>query len=105
MKVLEKGPGWNLKIKCTGKGNGDGGCGSLLLIENGDVYLTANSFYDGSIDYYYTIYCPVCGAETDIPKKDIPSRIANQAKEEYKKNGERSRSYLRKIKELDSNCQ
>lgn len=29
MKVLEKGQGWNIEQRCTGKGNGMGGCNSL----------------------------------------------------------------------------
>ena len=33
MKVLEKGPGWSIKQKCTGRGNGGCGCESTLLIE------------------------------------------------------------------------
>ena len=79
MKVLEKGPGWSLKIKCTGAGNGGAGCDSILLIEEGDVYMTHSYCYDGSSDSYYTIYCPLCGAETDIPGNKLPSRIKDLA--------------------------
>ena len=33
MKLLEKGPEWSMEAKCTGKGNGDCGCGARLLIK------------------------------------------------------------------------
>lgn len=85
MKILEKGPGWSIKEKCTGKGNGDGGCESLLLVESEDIYVTSSSSYDGSVDYYYTFRCPVCGKETDILEKDLPSSIKKQAMENKKK--------------------
>ena len=70
MKVLEKGPGWNLKLRCTGKGNGDGGCESLLLVEENDIYVTSHTDMAGDTDYYYTICCPVCGKETDISENN-----------------------------------
>lgn len=85
MKILEKGPGWSMKQRCTGKGNGDGGCESLLQVEEGDIYVTSRSYYDGDIDYYYTFRCPVCGKETDIPEKDLPSSIKKEAMENKKK--------------------
>jgi hypothetical protein len=61
MKVLKKGrpqKGWAIEKECTGKGNGDGGCKAKLLVEEGDVYVTASSHYDGSTDYYFTFRCP-----------------------------------------------
>ena len=45
MKILEKGPGWNLKLRCTGKGNGNGGCESLLLVEENDIYVLTDEIY------------------------------------------------------------
>ncbi len=81
MKILEKGPGWSSKQKCTGYGNGGGGCESLLQVEAGDVYVTSNTDYLGDTDYYYTFKCPVCGRETDIPEKDLPSAIKKEAME------------------------
>ena len=85
MKVLEKGPGWSTKQRCTGKGNGLGGCESLLQVEAGDIYVTSSSDYLGDTDYYYTFRCPVCGRETDIPEKDIPSSIQKEAMENKRK--------------------
>lgn len=84
MKVLEKGEGWNLKVKCTGSGNGDGGCGSLLLVEENDIYVTAKNYYDGSTDLYFTFCCPVCGTETDICENNVPSRIRSKCLNDYK---------------------
>lgn len=48
MKVLEKGTGqegWSTKARCTGAGNGMGGCGALLLIEQKDLYHTHHYDY------------------------------------------------------------
>jgi hypothetical protein len=41
MKILKKGrpqKGWATEAKCTWEGNGGGGCGALLLIEEEDLY-------------------------------------------------------------------
>lgn len=75
MKVLEKGPGWSLECICTGSGNGDGGCGSKLLVEKDDIFLTSSSCYDGSTDYYYTFECPECHEKTDIEEIKVPRAI------------------------------
>ena len=84
MKILEKGPGWNIEQKCTGVGNGGGGCESLLLVEESDIYVTSHTDMAGDTDYYYTICCPVCGKETDISEKDIPYSIRRKKLEEHK---------------------
>ena len=78
MKVLEEGQGWSIEQFCTGKGNGDGGCRSKLLIEKGDIYLTSHTDITGETDYFYTFRCPVCGIETDIPEKDLPNSIRHE---------------------------
>jgi len=73
MKVIEKGrkqKGWAKEHKCTGRGNGGGGCGAVLLVEEGDLYRTSNSYLDGSSDHYITFTCSECGVETDI--EDYP---------------------------------
>ena len=84
MKVLEKGAGWNIKKRCTGAGNGDGGCNSLLLIEENDIYVTSHTDLTGDTDYYYTFCCAVCGKETDIAEKDIPSSIRRAKLDTYR---------------------
>ena len=85
MKVLEKGPGWSLKTKCTGFGNGNGGCGSVLLVEKDDIFITVSSNYaDDDNDYYYTFCCPVCNQQTDIKEDDLPASVRELAWKKYK---------------------
>jgi transcription elongation factor Elf1 len=75
MKVIKAGrkqTGWAKEFTCTGKGNGNGGCGATLLVEAGDLYQTSSSHYDGSTDHYTTFTCGSCGVETDI---DCPSHL------------------------------
>jgi hypothetical protein len=43
MKILKKGreqKGWTREEICTGVGNGGGGCGAKLLVEQGDLFKT-----------------------------------------------------------------
>ena len=84
MKVLEKGPGWSTKQRCTGSGNGQGGCGSLLQVESGDIYVTSHTDMIGDTDYFYTFTCPVCGKETDIAEKEVPVSIRKEKLECYR---------------------
>ncbi len=78
MKLLEKGPGWSTIQHCTGKGNGNGGCMSKLLIEKEDIYLTTHTDLTGETDYYYTFICPECGIQTDIPESEIPIALKRE---------------------------
>lgn len=67
MKILKPGreqKGWAAELECTGHGNGDGGCGALLLVDEGDVFETQRNCRDET-DYYTTFRCP-CGVLTDI---------------------------------------
>lgn len=88
MKVLEPGPGWSLKVRCTGDGNGGGGCGALLLVEKDDLYTTYRESIDGTREDFVTLCCCCCGMETDIGKKDVPYAIKDKLpnKKDYKKN-------------------
>lgn len=75
MKVLKPGreqQGWAREEICTGKGNGNGGCGAVLLVEEGDLFQTASHHYDGSSDYYTTFRCSACRVLTDI---SVPSGV------------------------------
>lgn len=75
MKVLEKGPGWSIKVKCTGNGNGGGGCSSMLLVEADDIeYISYTAWY-GEKEYCYTVHCPVCKVSTDISESRIPEAV------------------------------
>jgi hypothetical protein len=77
MKILKKGrgqKGWTKEFTCTGKGNGGGGCGAVLLVELGDLFQTSSSDYGGDTDYYVTFKCCQCGVKTDIPDSVSPKR-------------------------------
>lgn len=68
MKVLKPGrvqKGWAKEYKCTGAGNGHGGCGAELLVEQADVYMTHCYDYGGGHEVFNTFRCP-CGVQTDI---------------------------------------
>jgi hypothetical protein len=76
MRVIEKGreqKGWATETRCTGKGNGDGGCGAKLLVEEGDLYVTMSHARDET-DYYMTFKCCECGVETDLGE-EVPSGL------------------------------
>jgi len=76
MKVIKKGSGakgWSKRFKCTGSGNGGGGCGATLLVEHGDLLRTGSHHYDGSSDYYTSFVCVECGVMTDIENYDGPA--------------------------------
>ncbi len=91
MKTIKKGrqqKGWSKEYTCTGAGNGNGGCGAVLLVEEEDFFQTARHCYDGSSDYYVTFECQECTVWTDV--KDFggsysslsersPSRRRNRA--------------------------
>lgn len=88
MKVLQKGrqqKGWASEEFCTGAGNAaDGGCGAKLLVEQGDLYTTSSSFYDGSRETYVTFQCCECGVETDIEEVPISIRRTLPMKADWK---------------------
>ena len=84
MRVLEKGNGWSMQVECTGKGNGNCGCGAKLLIEKNDIYLTHSYDYGGGHDIFYTFKCIQCGEETDIDEKLIPSGIRRRLLDGYR---------------------
>ena len=69
MKLVKKGrnqTGWSKEFNCTGKGNGGGGCGAVLLVSASDFYFTHSHHYDGSSERYTTFRRPSCGVETDV---------------------------------------
>ena len=90
MKVLKPGrpqAGWSKEFKCTGGGNGEGGCGAKLLVSEYDLYLTHNYDYGGGHDVYTTFCCPQCGVETDI--SDTSAKIKGKRPSE-KERGRRA---------------
>ena len=75
MKVIQKGreqKGWAKEFICTGRGNGDGGCGAKLLVEADDIFRTSHTDYGGGTDHYTTFRCCECGVETDIT---VPANV------------------------------
>lgn len=89
MKTVKKGrsqKGWAKEFTCTGAGNDGGGCGAILLVEEGDLYQTAHHCFDGSADTYTTFQCGECGVETDI--KEPPSLIYLPTKQAWQKKKE-----------------
>lgn len=92
MKVLKPGrkqKGWAKQYVCTGIGNGGGGCGAKLLVEQGDLFQTARHCYDGSSDYYVTFACASCGVLNDIKDSpfngyNLPTRRAKAARDAEK---------------------
>jgi non-canonical (house-cleaning) NTP pyrophosphatase len=77
MKLISKGSGqqgWATEATCTGKGNGNGGCGAKLLVEQPDLFETSRTCYTET-DYFSTFTCPECGVLTDLDK--VPSAIAS----------------------------
>lgn len=82
MRVLKKGrpqKGWAKQFTCTGKGNGNGGCGAVLLVEEGDLFHTRSSCYDGSSETYTTFRCPECRVLTDV---EVPSSVKVRSREQ-----------------------
>ena len=86
MKVLSKGrtqKGWSKQLRCSGDGNGGGGCSAILLVEQPDLYHTYKHSYDGSSDTFTSFTCCDCGVETDI--EDVPSHLELYSKEDWLK--------------------
>lgn len=70
MKVLKPGreqKGWATEATCTGMGNGNGGCGAVLLVEESDLFQTSRlSYGDQFPEYFATFECVACGVLTDL---------------------------------------
>lgn len=80
MKVIKKGrkqKGWSSEHTCSGSGNGGGGCGAVLLVEQGDLYKTVSHCRDET-EIFVTFRCSECGVETDI--KGVPYQIVQTLK-------------------------
>lgn len=79
MKVLKPGrkqKGWSTEATCSGKGNGNGGCGAKLLVEEADLFRTSHSDYGGDTEYFTTFECSECGVLTDI--QNMPGDLAQR---------------------------
>lgn len=78
MEIIKPGKnqkGWSTEVKCTGSGNGGGGCGATLRVDESDLYHTYRSVhYDD--ETFDTFTCINCGVETDL--NNVPSQIAQR---------------------------
>jgi hypothetical protein len=75
MKILKPGreqTGWSVEAACTGSGNGMGGCGAILLVEETDLFKTESSCRDERTTFE-TFRCAACGVLTDL--KGVPEKI------------------------------
>ncbi len=69
MKVLKTGSWlkpWSIEVECT---NQD--CGALLLVEEGDVKATSNS-------YNFHVKCVVCNQDITLKSERISSRVRKE---------------------------
>ncbi len=76
MKILKPGngqKGWSIKVKCTGHGNGGGGCGATLRVEQADLMRTHSSAM-GESSYHATFECVSCKVLTDLDE-GIPANV------------------------------
>jgi hypothetical protein len=76
MKVLKAGrsqKGWAKEKECTGSGNGLGGCGAKLLVEEADIYETGFRGDEGEL--FRTFKCPECGVETNFEAFELPAAL------------------------------
>jgi hypothetical protein len=84
VKILKPGreqKGWSKEFECLGYGNGDGGCGAWLLVEQDDLFYTRSSCRD-EVDVFVTFMCPSCKVLTDI--KSPPSiKIRERRESDY----------------------
>lgn len=96
MKIIEKSERkiWTKQLRCTGFGNGEMGCGSLLEVEHTDLFRTTSHHYDGSSEDYVTWECPICGEWTDLsahihppPVQSLPHRSAPSPGEKARASG------------------
>jgi hypothetical protein len=90
MKVIKPGrdqTGWAAEIECTGKGNGDGGCGAILLVEENDFRLTYRNCRDES-ETFTTFKCCQCGVDTDF---QLPSTVEHRVIERERERQKRQK--------------
>lgn len=69
--VLCQITGMSVETTCTGNGNGRGGCGATLLVEQPDLF-TTYSFALGERERHVTFRCSACGVLTDLPDTIVP---------------------------------
>lgn len=78
MKVIEEGKDWSIQQRCTGNGNGDGGCNSLLLVSKDDLYFDRTVCDGNSTKYIFVFQCPMCNLWSDVDDDKIPYNIKKE---------------------------
>lgn len=69
MQVIKPGKKktpWSKELKCTGRGNGGGGCGAILFVEKADLFYTEEFEREGGGKRHTGFECPECDTITDI---------------------------------------
>lgn len=77
MKIIKEGrnqTGWAKEFACTGEGNQGGGCGAVLLVEFGDLFITSRSSIDETTNFV-TFKCARCGVLTDLDRQNYPPDV------------------------------
>ena len=79
MRVLREGRPWIIEHECSGRGNGNQGCGALLGLERADL-----RYYDGGgyMEQYPAVSfrCPCCGECTDLGADHWPRNATDLVK-------------------------
>ena len=84
MKIITPGrtqKGWGTEATCTGHGNGGGGCGAVLFVDESDLFKTSQRDYLGDGDDFATFACVSCGVLTDLSKnvpRDLIDRLGKR---------------------------
>ena len=91
MKVLQAGrpqQGWSTEAACTGHGNGNGGCGAMLLVEEADLFTTQSHARDET-ETYTTFECAACKVWTDIASvpRSVTARLPLRSPSTRGRNG------------------
>ena len=77
MKIIEPGrpqQGWSIEAGCTGHGNGNGGCGAKLIVEQPDLFKTFRGVRDEH-EECVTFKCAACGVLTDLADSVVPRSV------------------------------
>ena len=77
MKIIEKNS-WSIQHRCTGEGNGEGGCNSLLLLSKDDLFFNRAVCDGNSTRYILSFQCPICNLWTDVDDNKIPYNIKKE---------------------------
>jgi len=80
MKIIKEGrpqKGWSTETTCSGCGNGGGGCGAKLLVEQPDLFKTFRAARDET-DTFITFKCSACGVLTDLADGSVPHAIRSE---------------------------